>query len=168
MSRSLPNILSGSFEGQVFWAFLFCYTVVFPLTLARKVSVLRFASLFSFICGVYVVLVLVFVCLCDRDLNQSVGPGLKIATTKVNVSLNGIFSSFPLVVFSFMYQPNLPGVYQELKDKSLPNMWKVICSATLIAVICYSLAGFFGYATFANYPNVEQIMEEENILKAPY
>ena len=47
-------------------------------------------------------------------------------------------------------------------------MWKVVTIATTIAVICYSLAGFFGYATFANYPNVAEIMEEENILKAPY
>ena len=103
MSRSLPKILSSSFEGEVFWAFLFCYTVVFPLTLARKVSVLRFASLFSFICGIYVVLVLVCVCLCNRNINEDIGPGLKIAATKVDISLDGIFSSFPLVVFSFMY-----------------------------------------------------------------
>ena len=41
-------------------------------------------------------------------------------------------------------------------------------SATIIAVVSYCLAGFFGYATFANYENVDEIMKEENILEAPY
>ncbi len=40
--------------------------------------------------------------------------------------------------------------------------------ATGIAVTCYILAGFFGFATFAAYPNVDDIMQKENILQAPY
>ena len=47
-------------------------------------------------------------------------------------------------------------------------MWRVIIISTVIAVICYGLAGFFGFATFSLYPNVSAIMEEENILEAPY
>ena len=80
----------------------------------------------------------------------------------------GIFSSFPLIVFSFMYQPNLPAVYQELKDKSFTTMWKVVTFATLIACVCYGFAGFFGYATFACNDDVNAIMDEENIFEAPY
>ena len=80
----------------------------------------------------------------------------------------GIFSSFPLIVFSFMYQPNLPAVYQELKDKSFTTMWKVVTFATLIACICYGFAGYFGYATFACNDDVNAIMDKENIFEAPY
>ena len=47
-------------------------------------------------------------------------------------------------------------------------MWRVLIIATMIAVTSYALAGFFGYATFALYPDVDKIMEEENILEAPY
>ena len=47
-------------------------------------------------------------------------------------------------------------------------MWKVIIYATVIACVSYTLAGFFGYASFANYPDVDDIMEKENILEAPY
>ena len=47
-------------------------------------------------------------------------------------------------------------------------MWNVIIGATAIAVTCYILAGFFGYATFAAYPNVDAIMMKANILQAPY
>ena len=47
-------------------------------------------------------------------------------------------------------------------------MWKVLIIATLIAVVSYIFAGFFGYSTFALYPDVSTIMEKENILEAPY
>ena len=67
-----------------------------------------------------------------------------------------------------MYQPNLPAVYHELKFKSKENMWTVIMGATTIACTCYALAGYFGYATFATYDNVDAIMQKENILEAPY
>ena len=41
-------------------------------------------------------------------------------------------------------------------------------TATIIASTSYAMAGFFGYATFALYPDVDTIMNEENILEAPY
>ena len=47
-------------------------------------------------------------------------------------------------------------------------MWRVIMIATTIAVISYILAGYFGYATFAEYPDVDSIMQKANILQAPY
>ena len=47
-------------------------------------------------------------------------------------------------------------------------MRTVMFWATGIAITCYILAGFFGFATFANYPDVDDIMEQENILNAPY
>lgn len=47
-------------------------------------------------------------------------------------------------------------------------MKKVLLAATTIASTSYALAGFFGYATFADYPDVDEIMEKENILEAPY
>ena len=47
-------------------------------------------------------------------------------------------------------------------------MARVIGFATIIAVVCYALAGFFGYATFALNSDVDAIMQKENILEAPY
>ena len=67
-----------------------------------------------------------------------------------------------------MYQPNLPAVYNELQTRTEGTMWRVIITATMIAVACYILAGYFGYATFAQYPNVDSIMMKANILQAPY
>ena len=117
MSRDLPDWMADTTGGHIFWSFLFSYAVVFPLTLVRKLSALRFSSLFSFFCGIYVVMVLVCVCLFDRDVNPDLGESLSTAATQFNVSASGIFNSFPLIVFSFMYQPNLPSVYSELQVK---------------------------------------------------
>jgi sodium-coupled neutral amino acid transporter 2 len=118
MSRKLPSFMSSSKGGQIFWSALFSYGVVLPLTLVRKLSALRFASLFSFFCGIYVVMVLVLICLCNRDITPDLGESLTAATTNNNITATGIFNSFPLIVFSFMYQPNLPSVYQELAVKT--------------------------------------------------
>ena len=155
-------------KGYVFWSALFCYAVVLPLALVRKLSALRFSSLFSFFCGIYVVLVLICVCLVNRQITPDLSTSLQTAATEFNLTATGIFNSFPLIVFSFMYQPNLPSVYSELQTKTTKTMWRVIIAATLIAVICYTLAGYFGYATFAAYPNVDAIMMKANILQAPY
>ena len=62
----------------------------------------------------------------------------------------------------------MPAVYQELETKTMLRMWKIIIYATSIAVVCYALAGFFGYATFCNYDDVDTIMKKENIFEAPY
>ena len=113
-------------------------------------------------------LVIFITCLADRDVNPNLGTSLKTAATTANFTAMGVFSSFPLIVFSFMYQPNLPAVYQELKEKSFSTMWRVVTYATLIACICYGFAGFFGYATFACNDDVDAIMNDENIFEAPY
>ena len=168
MATTLPQCMGDNILGHIFWASIFCYFVIFPLALNRKISALRHASYFSFFCGTYVVLVIVFTCLVNRKVNPDLKNSLKTAATTMNFSASGIFNSFPLIVFSFMYQPNLPAVYQELKTKTMPSMWKIVMYATTIAVICYILAGYFGFATFSCYNDVDEIMELENIFAAPY
>lgn len=111
MGRTLPNFIGNTNMGHIFWSFIFSYAVVFPLSLVRKLSALRFSSLFSFFCGLYVVLVLIMVCLVNREITPDLGGSLAEAAGKFDITARGIFNSFPLIVFSFMYQPNLPSVY---------------------------------------------------------
>lgn len=63
---------------------------------------------------------------------------------------NGIISSFPLIIYAYMYQVNIPMIYVELENKSPKQMSKVILVGSLILVILFCFVGVFGYATFVN------------------
>ena len=67
-----------------------------------------------------------------------------------------------------MYQPNIPAIYHELKSKNMMNMQKVLWIGTGIATVVYILVGMFGYVTFAMNPQVDEIMDQQNILQADY
>ena len=106
--------MSDNLIGNIFWASFITYAVVFPLTLARSASALRFVSFFGAFCGIYVVVVIVFACLFNREVNPNLAESLTRAGAHIDSSIAGIFNSFPIIIFSFMYQPNLPSIYQEL------------------------------------------------------
>lgn len=80
----------------------------------------------------------------------------------------GFFNSLPLIIFSYMYQVNIPALYSELKVKNMENISRVLLIGTLIAASAYILVGVFGFTTFALSPKVVEIMEAQNILEADY
>lgn len=82
------------------------------------------------------------------DLGQS----LNESFSNFNISILGVFNSVPIVIFAFMYQPNIPMVYYEIERKDLPTMWKVLTTGTIITTVLYMFVGIFGYSTFVQYP----------------
>jgi len=58
----------------------------------------------------------------------------------------------------------IPAIYHELKEKSVWQMDKVLCIGTTAASVAYVVTGLFGYVTFANHDNVQELMERQNIL----
>lgn len=132
--------------------------LVFPVSLARTLSALRFSSFFSFILSIYIVLAIVVICLTDRDVTPDLGHSFNTAFDNFDISVMGVFNSLPLVIFSYMYQTNIPMIYVELEKKDLKHMWKVMRNGTVGATIAYLLAGIFGYVTFADYLNVGDLM----------
>ena len=135
------------------------------MSLARTLSALRFSSFFSFILSLYIVFAIVILCLASRDVTPHLGASFEIAFQNFNISAFGIFNSLPLVIFSYMYQTNIPMIYVELEKKDLKHMWKVMLYGTIGATISYFMAGVFGYTAFAEYPNVDKLMNQQNILK---
>jgi amino acid permease len=59
-----------------------------------------------------------------------------------------------------MYQPNIPAIYHEMKEKSMFKMKKVLGIGTAIASLSYCLTGIFGYVTFVKHPDVDLIMNK--------
>ena len=79
-------------------------------------------------------------------------------------------SSFPLIIFAYMYQVNIPMIYTELEKRNAKQMSKVLIAGTVGAVILYIIVGVWGYVTFVDQPNVtaEEALKDANILEAPY
>jgi amino acid permease len=138
--------------------------MVFPMALARKLSSLRYLSFFSLIISLYIILAIVVACLFDRGVNPDLGESFSKAFTNLTLTGAGIFNSLPLVIFSFMYQTNLPMIYQELEEKNTKQMWKILFYGTVGACFLYLLAGIFGYITFAADPKIDDLMNSRNIL----
>lgn len=67
---------------------------------------------------------------------------------EVAISVKGVFTSLPLVIFAFMYQINIPAIYTELKVKNVAGMKKVLVTGTILASCCYMVIGIFGYIAF--------------------
>ena len=54
-----------------------------------------------------------------------------------------------MIIFSYMYQINVPALYQELEVKNLGRAKLLIGLATTLAAVVYILAGTFGFEAFA-------------------
>ena len=139
-------------------------------TLPRKLSALRFASALSVLISIFVVLVIVSEAAVGNGTSESIGSGFDRGADKKQLTVTGFFTSFPLIIFSYMYQVNIPAIYQELEQKNLGTAKTVIFSGTALAAIAYITAGIFGYVAFADGSSTEEIDKyfSDNILSAPY
>jgi amino acid permease len=167
--ENTPTILGdGRWTGQIFWATTYTVLILFPLSLPRKAGSLEYVSLVGFFATLYLVGVLVILFFADRSLV----PDMKENITNAKyfqVSYEGLISGIPFVVFAFMYQPNVPMIYRELKDQKYASMNKVVGFATILVVILYNVASTFGYFDLVDQPEgKEDLLEEKNILEVDF
>lgn len=100
------------------------------------------------ICAIYLSIAIFFLFWFDRTLVPDPIENLtKAAYFKFDIV--GIFSTIPLIIFAFMYQLNMPGIYGELKGKNYDRMNTVTKRGTLWALVAYVITGVFGYFIFA-------------------
>lgn len=78
--------------------------------------------------------------------------------------MTGAVKSAPLIIFAYMYQVNIPQIFNELETKTAANMSSVLLRGSSAAIFLYALIGIFGYLTFVHTPDVIT----SNILSAPY
>lgn len=87
-----------------------------------------------------------------------------------NLNAKGIVETFPFIIFLYLYQPNIPPTFYELKEQTPATMNKVIHYANAIAVVCFLVVGVTGYLIFADRAE-EQLLSEsrsKNILEADF
>jgi len=59
--------------------------------------------MFGFLINMYIILTIVFTWFFDKEVNPDLAKGIDAALRKFHMSGHGIFSSLPIVIFSFMY-----------------------------------------------------------------
>lgn len=99
----MPKILIDPNAGAgVLWAVIFVVVFVFPISLPRTLSELRFASFASAVISVYIIFAIMGVCLADTvsgDLNEAFTKGFE----NFDITILGVFRSLPLIIFAYMY-----------------------------------------------------------------
>mmetsp|Transcript_4551 Transcript_4551/g.3059 ORF Transcript_4551/g.3059 Transcript_4551/m.3059 type:complete len:122 (+) Transcript_4551:610-975(+) len=96
------------YANEYMWAAIFSFVLVFPVSLPRTLKALRFTSFFSVMVSFYIVLVIIFECLVNRDATPSISEAFSAAWNDPKITVSGVFNSLPLIIFSYMYQINIP------------------------------------------------------------
>lgn len=106
---------------------------------------------------------------CNKDVVADPAQNFRDAEW-ISVSFSGVVSSFPLIIFAYMYQVNIPMIYYELEKRNSKQMSRVLVGGSTAAVVLYIIVGIFGYLTFVSYPGggAQVALEDKNILEAPY
>jgi len=77
--QELPNFIVSDGWGQIFWATLFAFLMLFPMSIPRSINALRFSSFFGVLCSVYLSLAVFFVFYCDKELVPNPSQNLRDA-----------------------------------------------------------------------------------------
>jgi len=75
----LPGFIVDKTWGQIFWATMFSFLMLLPMSIPRSINALRFSSLFGVLCSVYLTLAVFFVFYCDKDLVPNPGKNFEDA-----------------------------------------------------------------------------------------
>lgn len=162
----IPYWLGNNHDGQKVWGFLFAFVVMLPMSITRFVNKLRYFSFLGVLCSMYLCMAVVCVFFFDKNLVPDESENLQ-QIEPFKFSYTGIMTTFPLIVFAYMYQTNIPMIYRELELRNSKVMSKVVSTGSLLAVVFYILIGVFGYATFLAPPQSTQLCSK-NILQANF
>jgi len=103
--RQLPTLINESSLGQTVWALVFCFCVILPMSIPRKLSSARYSNIVSFVLSMYFSLALVLICIFNKELVPDLQTNMWQAAFKPQMDiLPGIVSCIPLMIFCVMYQ----------------------------------------------------------------
>jgi len=141
------------------------WIVIYPLSLLKNLSALRFTSLLGISCSLYLgVLIMVeYFVLCNGRENDLDDNAINSCFWNKNFNLpnNAYFNytdmwsfvknflvCFPLFVFAYTAQQFMLPIYAELDRKSRPRMQKVLRRSSYVVLFIYVCASTFGFLTF--------------------
>eukprot|EP00567_Pseudictyota_dubia_P008320 CAMPEP_0197436832 /NCGR_PEP_ID=MMETSP1175-20131217/4205_1 /TAXON_ID=1003142 /ORGANISM="Triceratium dubium, Strain CCMP147" /LENGTH=858 /DNA_ID=CAMNT_0042966215 /DNA_START=8 /DNA_END=2584 /DNA_ORIENTATION=+ len=176
MGDKLPSFVNREFVMTLFWA-----TIMFPLSLSKRIDRLRYASIVGI--GSVSFLVAAAVIHSVRDLASPETPeGADTGDVMLwAVSLRGVLRACPIMIFAFSCQVNVCAIYHDLgptnstatigddasnngsvsgteTPSKASRMARVTRLGVLVCISLYVLMGVFGYLDFGSFT-------QDNILK---
>ena len=136
--------------GDYIWGVIYTYAILFPMSLPRELNSLRFSSVFGVLCSMYLAVAVMVLFLTDFD--KTLIPSKSENFHQMEAAkfeFSGISGAFPLIIFAYMYQLNIPALYSEMEKPNETDFLVILSSGTAIAVLFYLMVGIFGYAIFA-------------------
>ena len=133
----------------IFWGAVLTLCIFFPLALLREIKSLQYLGLIGFFFTLY------FVALVAVEFFVLVEPGQRSknfdeVAGSFDWSAQGILASYPIFIYSFSFQINLPPVNSRVKNSSTRRMAGILCVVFAILFAIYGLFGTFGVLTQAH------------------
>ena len=104
---------------------------LFPLSLMRDLSSLRFTSALSFVCIVYTAAMIAS--------RAVAGPDVPLSDLNMTGGSTGLFVSLPITMVAFTLHYNAPKYYAELKGRSLRRFGMVTAVSFLAVLVMYQV-----------------------------
>jgi amino acid permease len=134
------------------WGFIVTILVLYPISLYREISALRYTTIVSFVSAVFMLIVIVCECISLKydDFGQRVADVLSERPMLHAASGLNIFMPISKLSWAFTCQPNVLSIYNELEYRDLSKGLKSVGYGLGIVGCLYLLMGFFGYILFHN------------------
>lgn len=121
--------------------------VLLPLSLLKSLASLRFTSLLSVICVLWLVLV-VFIELMYNGVHTSIASNWQTIMWPRN--LQNIMTSIGIFTFAFCSQPNVPPIYADLHGKSIRRMSMAVSRSMVLCIVLYLIIGISGFVQWGS------------------
>ena len=155
MDADSDNILNK----RAFWIFAFLICLIIPTTMLKKLDHLRFSSMISVLCFIYIMFIAIVYALVDGfDIEDDNVGQIKMFPT----STFSFFESAPLYIFAYGGHPLAFILTNELENPTLKRINITLMNAFSFVTMVYAVVGLCGYFTFGdatktnillNYPN---------------
>ena len=116
----------------------FCFA--YPLSLLKKIDMLKYTSLAALLCICYLVIVIVVesISIIADNFEQD---NVLLASASLN-----LFQAFPVITFAFTFHMQQFAIQNEMKQPGRIRL--VVASAIAFSMVCYLFVGIFGYLAF--------------------
>jgi amino acid permease len=149
---------------EYLWGISICIAVVYPLSLKKEISALRYTSFLSCIACIYLSFAVVYAFF---DLRQGQTTEMFTNAPATDLVAYNIFTACGYVVFGYTCHPNVIPIYQELQKRTVKRGFRFLSTGLIIVLIIYVFVGVFGFLTFyEEYPSYSDFPTQ--ILQADY